>query len=126
MPDKQCDKPSNSNPDGTWEEERTIQRMGGQRALIVKLATLFLRDAPVQLEQALSGIKKQDYESSHIAMHSLKGTSSSFCTIRFENICAKLLVALAERDWGRAMEVHHNLSAEYVLLAKEFDEFTKQ
>jgi len=103
-----------------WDETRTIQRLGGQRALIEKLVILFLRDAPEQMEQALNGIEQQNYDNSHIAMHSLKGTSANFCTVRFESICAELLDALKHRDWPQATIIHGELSIEYLSLEREF------
>jgi HPt (histidine-containing phosphotransfer) domain-containing protein len=117
------DKPSDSVLAPAWDEERTIQRMGGHRALIEKLATLFIRDTPEQLSQASKGIDLQDYESSYIAMHSLKGTSSNFCTTHLEATCAKLLEALKQRDWPLALMIHHELSKEYLILEEQFKKF---
>lgn len=119
----QHDKPSDSAPVPVWDQERTIQRMGGHRALIEKLVTLFIRDTPEQLAEALKGIELQDYESSYIAMHSLKGTSSNFCTTHLEATCAKLLEALKHRDWPQALIIHQKLSEEYLILEMQFKDF---
>jgi HPt (histidine-containing phosphotransfer) domain-containing protein len=111
--------------DIAWDEDRTIKRMGGQKALIEKLVTLFLRDAPEQIQQALQGIEEHDYDCSHIAVHSLKGTSSNFCTKRLEAVCAELLIALKERDWQKASVIHHELADEYTKLERQFQNFLK-
>lgn len=109
--------------DPEWDPERTIARLGGQRALIEKLVTLFLRDTPKQLEQAILGIEKQDYETSQMAIHSLKGTSSNFCTTHVESSCADLLAALKKRDWQQAMIIHQKLMDEYYVLEIELKDF---
>ena len=106
-----------------WDEERTISRLGGDRSLIEKLVTLFLRDAPGQLHQALNGIQRQDYDESHVAVHSLKGTSSNFCTVRFEGICTELLKALKLQDWQEAASIHAELTKAYYQLEVEFELF---
>ena len=117
--------PEDSSVNFVWDEHKTIERMGGQKALIEKLVALFLRDAPNQIQQALKGIEQHDYDLSHIAAHSLKGTSSNFCTQRLEAICGDLLEALKQRDWQQSMKIHHELSEEYVKLKGQFEEFLK-
>ncbi|MEH6447316.1 MAG: Hpt domain-containing protein [Oleispira sp.] len=109
--------------DVAWDENRTIERMGGSKPLIQKLVTLFLRDTPEQLKQALAGIELQDYEASYISMHSLKGTSSNFCTKYVESTCADLLVALKDRDWTQALIAHKKLADEYLTLELQFKTF---
>lgn len=108
-----------------WDENRSIQRMGGQKPLIEKLVVLFIRDTPKQIEEAFIGIEKQNYDCSHMAIHSLKGTSSIFCTQRLESICDELLVALKERNWQQSAIIHHELSDEYFKLEVEFKAFLK-
>ncbi len=108
-----------------WNASRSIERLGGQEALIVKLVTLYLRDAPVQIEQALSGIEHKDYESSHIAIHSLKGTSSNFCTKKLELICDELLVSLKALNWDESLKIHARLLGEYSKLGLELERFVK-
>jgi HPt (histidine-containing phosphotransfer) domain-containing protein len=119
---------SNSNADSNpheWDDARSIERLGGQRALIEKLVSLFLRDAPKQIEQAMHGIEMHDYDASHVAAHSLKGTSSNFCTAHLEKTCAELLEALKERDWQQARRIHQKLDQEFHQLEIEFQEFLK-
>lgn len=114
-----------SSSNFVWDEHKTIERMGGQKALIEKLVTLFLRDAPDQIQQALNGIEQHDYDHSHIAVHSLKGTSSNFCTKRLEAMCGALLETLKQRDWQQALEIHHDLCEEYLTLEGQFQDFLK-
>lgn len=114
------------NKSSCWDEERTISRLGDDRSLIKKLVTLFLRDAPEQMSQALNGIKQQDYDESHVAVHSLKGTSSSFCTVQFETICTDLLKALKQRNWQEAESIHTQLTQAYHQLEIEFELFLRQ
>jgi HPt (histidine-containing phosphotransfer) domain-containing protein len=109
--------------DIAWDENKTIERMGGHKPLIEKLVTLFLRDTPEQLQQALAGIEAHDYEASYIPMHSLKGTSSNFCTKYVEPTCADLLVALKDRDWAQALIAHKKLTDEYLILELQFKTF---
>ena len=109
-----------------WNDRRSIQRLGGQKQLIIKLVSLFLRDAPEQLEQASHGIKHKNYDQSHIAIHSLKGTSSNLCTKSLERICDKLLAALKEQNWEKALAVHAELNAEFISLKNELEVFVRQ
>lgn len=119
------DSKMDSYASNVWDEDRTIQRLGGQRELIQKLVSLFLRDAPKQISQALQGIELHDYDFSHVAVHSLKGTSSNFCTKHLESICAELLEALKNRDWDESLVIHQKLVEEYRKLEGPFKEFLK-
>lgn len=85
---------------------------------MVKLATLFLRDAPLQLQQLVDGIRIHDYESSHLAAHSLLGTSVNFYTTQLEFTCEHLLQLLKQQQWQQAEQCLKQLKAEYVELAK--------
>lgn len=114
------------NDSSSWDQHKTISSLGGSRSIIEKLAMLFLRDAPNQMQQALSGIQQQDYDKGHVATHSLKGTSSNFYTSRFEFICAELLEALNKRDWLAAEQLHAQLRIEYSQLEVEFKIFLHQ
>lgn len=109
-----------------WNASRSIERLGGQKSLIVKLVTLFLRDAPEQIEQSSNGIGLKNYELSHIAIHSLKGTSSNLCTKNLEFICDDLLMALKKLDWEEAMAAQIKLSEEYKILRHELERFIEQ
>jgi len=120
MVSSQQSRTSELTADLAWDENKTIERMGGNRPLIQKLVTLFLRDAPEQLQQALTGIELQDYEESQIPMHSLKGTSSNFCTQCVESTCADLLITLKDRDWPQALILHKKLTEEYLILELQF------
>lgn len=117
------DSTSDNIPEAVWDEARTIQRMGDNKELIQKIATLFLRDAPAQMQQALIAIKQQDYDTSHLAIHSLKGTSSNFCTTHFEASCSDLLVALKHYDWSLAHQIYTRLNSEYLIFAAQLEEF---
>ena len=114
------------NEPSCWDQHKTISSLGGSRSIIEKLAMLFLRDAPDQIQQVLGGIQQQDYDKGHVAAHSLKGTSSNFYTSRFEFICADLLEALRQRDWPAAEQLHAQLSNEYNQLEAEFKIFLSQ
>jgi len=110
-------------PNCAWDEDRSIHRMGGEKALIKKIAALFLRDTPIQLAQALLGIEQKDYDLSYVPMHTLKGASSNFCTRRMEMICSDLILALKDRNWNLALVIHQALASEYYLLEEEMSEF---
>ena len=114
------------NKPSFWDEETTISRLGGDRSLIEKLVALFLRDAPKQISQAQKGIEQHNYDDSHVAVHSLKGTSSCFCTAQFEELCADLLMALKKQDWKEAEVIHAQLHHAYLQLEIEFELFLEQ
>ncbi len=108
---------------GAWDEDRSIHRMGGEKALIKRIAVLFLRDTPIQLAQALLGIEQMDYDLCYVPMHTLKGASSNFCTRRLEMICSDLLIALKDRNWNLALIMHQALTSEYHLLEEQMSVF---
>ena len=116
-------KNKNSTVSDTWDKEKAITRLGGEASLLQKLATLFLRDTPLQLAEIELGIRLQDYEQAFIPAHSLKGTSCNFCTFKLESYCQQAIEQLKAEDWIAADAIYQNMIEEYRKLEVEFQCF---
>tara|TARA_B110001454_G_scaffold148207_1_gene137616 strand:+ start:6632 stop:7024 length:393 start_codon:yes stop_codon:yes gene_type:complete len=103
----------NDAHDSIWRQEKAIERLGGEKALLQRLAKLFLRDTPGLLESAKLGIESKDYDAAFVPLHSIKGTSSSFCADDFERSCECTLEALSKREWQRARDSNNELTKHY-------------
>jgi HPt (histidine-containing phosphotransfer) domain-containing protein len=107
----------------TWDSERAVSRLGGEKSLLKTLATLFIRDTPKLLAEIERGIQQNNYQDAFIPAHSLKGTSGNFCTQSFELMCEKILKFLKEEDWGQAETQLEELILEYTALERSFENF---
>lgn len=107
-----------------WRQEKAIERLGGEKGLLQRLAGLFLRDTPSLLKSAELGIKAEDYDAAFVPLHSIKGTSSSFCADDFESACELALNALNNKDWQQAGVLCVELTEQYERLKPELEVFS--
>jgi HPt (histidine-containing phosphotransfer) domain-containing protein len=107
-----------------WQSEKAIARLGGEKALVKKLAVLFIRDSPNLMETVKSGINQKDYDNAFTALHSLQGTSGNFYTLRFEEACANVQRELKSDNWEQAEIAFCQLAQSYLELDKELVDFT--
>ena len=114
----------NDAHDSIWRQEKAIERLGGEKALLQRLAKLFLRDTPGLLESAKLGIETKDYDAAFVPLHSIKGTSSSFCADDFERSCECTLEALSKREWKQAGGLRDLLDEHYGELKPALEKFT--
>jgi HPt (histidine-containing phosphotransfer) domain-containing protein len=61
-----------------WDVNLALDRLGGDRELLVELAEIFLDSLPEQLRKLRDGLDNADAEKVGMAAHSLKGSVGSF------------------------------------------------
>jgi HPt (histidine-containing phosphotransfer) domain-containing protein len=113
--------PTNNSDESfvAWQSEKAITRLGGEKVLIHKLATLFVRDSPSLIEIVKHAIQQQRYDDAFTALHSLQGTSANFYAARFEVECKQLQQALKSHHWQEAEINFEQLTRCYEELEKE-------
>ncbi|MBL4798222.1 MAG: Hpt domain-containing protein [Oleispira sp.] len=116
----------NDKVSAVWQPEKAITRLGGEKALMIKLAVLFIRDSPNLMKAVQAGINQRKYEDSYVALHSLQGTSANFYASKFEAECANLQRELKENSWGEAMIHFTRLTQHYKELDRELVIFTTE
>lgn len=60
------------------DEKAALEALNGDRRLLGELAVMFVEDAPVILQELQAAVDRQDRESAHRSIHSLRGLSSTF------------------------------------------------
>ena len=116
----------NNKVSAVWQPEKAITRLGGEKALMIKLAVLFIRDSPNLMKAVKTGIDQRKYEDSYIALHSLQGTSANFYASKFETECAHLQQELKENSWEKAEIFFTRLTQHYKELSRELVIFTTE
>jgi HPt (histidine-containing phosphotransfer) domain-containing protein len=106
-----------------WNAGRAVSRLGGDKSLLQKLATLFIEEAPKLMAEIARGIQQEDYQAAFIPTHSLKGSSGNFCPRAFELICKAILKQLEQENWRQAEVELENLILEYTSLENSFRDF---
>jgi two-component system sensor histidine kinase/response regulator len=72
------------------DEERLLERVGGNREALQELIGLFLEDAPRQLDRMREAIDAGDARTLQTAAHSLKGAVSNFAASAATEAAARL------------------------------------
>ena len=116
----------NDEVSAVWQPEKAITRLGGEKALMTKLAVLFISDSPNLMKAVKTGIDQRKYEDSYIALHSLQGTSANFYASKFEAECANLQQELKENNWHEAEIFFTRLTQYYKELDRELLIFTTE
>jgi PAS domain S-box-containing protein len=70
--------PSVPGGDSVIRIEPALERLGGDRTLLVEIARFFLEDSPGLLEELRSALAQGDAETAARSAHSLKGLASNF------------------------------------------------
>ncbi len=109
-----------------WLPEKAVARLGGDKAFMQKLAVLFLQDSPALMEEIKFGIKEQAYDVAFVPLHSLKGTSSNFCSAKLEDACDRMQLQLKSGDWQQAEMEYEQLAEFYWKLDKDLESFVEE
>ena len=70
--------PVDGSARAVWDREASLERTGGDAALLGELAQVFLGDLPAKLEAIEAAVAGKDAEALRGAAHSLKGAVSTF------------------------------------------------
>jgi two-component system, sensor histidine kinase and response regulator len=60
------------------DEKAALEALNGDRQLLSELAVMFVEDAPAILQELQTAVDRQDRETAHRSIHSLRGLSSTF------------------------------------------------
>ena len=72
------------------DREISLRRLGGNETLLTTLAGFFLEDAPALMEQLDKALQSGDLALVALRAHSLKGLSSTFEAIPFQETAAEV------------------------------------
>lgn len=61
-----------------FDLDAAVIRMGGNRALLMKIAEFFVSDSAQLMSELHAAIQKRDVELAHRSVHSLKGLAANF------------------------------------------------
>jgi PAS domain S-box-containing protein len=70
--------PTSGAQGAVLDEERLLDRLGGDRRALARIAKLFLADAPVQLARIREALESRDAPGLRAAAHALKGSVANF------------------------------------------------
>jgi HPt (histidine-containing phosphotransfer) domain-containing protein len=102
--------------------ELALGAMDGDRHLLEQLAVIFSEDAPriaVEFEEAL---KRQDFASARMAVHSLKGLTASFYEPEAVDMFGRYECFCAEENWEALQGADEAINARITTLIAEMRE----
>lgn len=72
------------------DEQLALRALSGDRKLLRELATMFVEDAPLLLEDLEQAIDRRDLATAQRAIHSLRGLSLTFYANEVINLAVRL------------------------------------
>lgn len=82
-----------------------LKRLGGDRQLLRELATIFLTDAPLVLDDLKRHIAAQDSAEAAKLAHALKGLVVTFDNADRGLLMSDLVKSLREEEWQETLEL---------------------
>jgi HPt (histidine-containing phosphotransfer) domain-containing protein len=90
--------------------EETLERMAGDRGLLVSLFQLFVSDAPRKLEKIEACADQKDLYGVERTAHSLKGASATVGATRLCLLAAETERAAKAGSWDEVQRLSRNLA----------------
>ena len=90
--------------------EETLERMAGDRELLVSLFQLFVSDAPRKLEKIEACAEQKDFYGVERTAHSLKGASATVGATRLCLLAAETERAAKAGSWDDVQRLSRDLA----------------
>jgi CheY-like chemotaxis protein/HPt (histidine-containing phosphotransfer) domain-containing protein len=104
----------NMSTEGTIDLEGLLERCGGSKDLVHKIAQKFAETGPGMVAQVRDAIRSQDADAIYRAAHQLKGASATMGAIKLASVAADIEMLGREGNVAEASE-------RLVSLEREFD-----
>jgi HPt (histidine-containing phosphotransfer) domain-containing protein len=91
----------------------SLQRLGGDEKLLATLAQFFLEDAPPLMGQLNEANQSGDMKAVALRAHSLRGLSSTFEAIPFQEIAAEVELSAKTGDMTHLNQTLPQLKVEF-------------
>jgi CheY-like chemotaxis protein/HPt (histidine-containing phosphotransfer) domain-containing protein len=96
-----------------FDKSGFLERLGGDESLFRKLLSMFLDDAPMQIEKMQQHLKDEDLAGVQLRAHSLKGVAMSIGGKAMQEVASKVEVAARNRELARARGLVPMLQKEF-------------
>lgn len=96
-----------------FDKSGFLQRLGGDESLFNKLLSMFLDDAPVQIERMQQHLKNEDLAGVQLRAHSLNGVTVNIGASALQKVVSEIEVAARNRELDRARELVPKLQKEF-------------
>lgn len=92
------------------------------RAFLVELVGIFLRDAPARIEQACDAARTADFDRVERAAHALRGSAGNLGAVVLQDLATRLQAACRDRDGARVERLAAGLGPALADAAGALDE----
>jgi CheY-like chemotaxis protein/HPt (histidine-containing phosphotransfer) domain-containing protein len=104
-----------------FDKSGFLERLGGDESLFRKLLSMFLDDAPMQIEKMQQHLKDEDLAGVQLRAHSLKGVAMSIGGKALQEVASEIEVAARDREPDRARRLFPKLQKEFEKLKHSID-----
>jgi two-component system sensor histidine kinase/response regulator len=96
-----------------FDKSGFLERLAGNESLFRKLLSMFLNDAPVQIERIQQHLKDEDLAGVQLRAHSLNGASANLSANALQKAAFEVEAAAKNRDLARVRELVLTLQKEF-------------
>ncbi|MCG3148103.1 MAG: Sensor histidine kinase RcsC [Verrucomicrobiae bacterium] len=119
------DAPSDTAPGAALDVAAALERIDGDRELLIEVAGIFRRDCPAMLENIRDAVARQDARTLEREAHKLKGSLGAFCAKPAFEAALRLEFLGQRRQMEQAASAYQLLETEIDRLAPELEALAK-
>jgi len=112
-------EPNSDSLTPVTNREIALGRLGGNHAMFATLASFFLQDAPVLMEQLHEACRLKEFDQILHRAHSLKGLAATFEAIPFTELARQMESLARAVDLPSIVNLLPQLDVEYARLVSD-------
>ncbi len=95
-----------------WDQAATLDRLGGDEALLAELAQIFAQESPKQMEKLRDAVSRSDADAIMRGAHTIKGEVSCLGAVLASSTAQELERMGRDKEVAGAEEIFLNLERE--------------
>lgn len=106
-----------SNATPIFDQERLLQRVGGNHAILLRVIRAFLVSVPQQIDELKAALAASDLADLHIRAHTLKGSTANVEALRIRTLAQQVEVLAREGSTAGVEGLIVQVEAEFAAFA---------
>ena len=106
-----------SNATPVFDQEKLLQRVGGNHGILLRVIRAFLVSVPQQIDELKAALASADLADLHIRAHTLKGSTANVEALRIRALAQQIEVLAREGSTAGVEDLIAQVEAEFAAFA---------